>query len=808
MTLRMQLFVACGLLTALPVLLLGMAEARTAANSAAALADRETMLASTSLARELGGLIEGHITVVRALAGDVATFGRLDPDECRRRIAHYFGAFPGLYSMLVTDPTGMTIAGMLATAEGRRFTEGTSYADRAWVHEIQNGAALASEFVVSRIAQRRPAVVLAVPIANDGQEPLGISVIGVDLDYLERALQRVTEAAPGLSTVVVDDLGHVIATAGATTTTSMADVSRVDLYRARAAAGSERRVGLDETGELRRGTLAPLTNGVRWSVITTWPQSSVHQRAIRALTTSALFALVALAFGLAAAAFLANTIALPITRVSRLIEAIHSGDLRQRAAPAQGWHSRELADLVASIDRMFERLQAVVSHLRHAVVAIGEVTRQLRGASAQMVDESHDQRQAVHHGSGAIVEMTDSIGNVGTSVQGLSGAGSEASASISKFAEQIERITNNLHALGRTIDGAFVQVQQMQAQVGTVTASTQLLRENVEKTGGSLLLLTHSIQRVVSSAERGRSLSLKTARAAEDGRTAVEATIANTGEIQHRFAAVHRAVANLAGLSEAIGEVVHVIEEVTTATHLLSINASIIASEAGQEQGRRFRVVAERVRSMAVETAESTHRIRTLIGDVQAYIEEAVRAVQAGQETVRTGEQRSEQAGVRLRVILESSEEAEGTVREIVDATMDQTRRVQVVEDAMTEVHRAMTHIAGAVELQRASEQNVSQAFSMVRSLGDDVRKSIEAQQRESRAMSAAVQAMMNRFQIIAKAIEAQSRERNRIQAALDVFEGAAAGNVERASQIGEVVRTLRVRLEQLERALGAFRID
>lgn len=808
MTLRMQLLVACGLLTALPVVLLGMVHARTAADSESALADRETMLASTSLARELGGLIEGHITVVRALARDIASFGQSDPDECRRRIAHYFGAFPGLYSMLVTDPKGMTIAGMLSTGADRRFTQGTSYADRAWVHEIQQGATLASELVVSRIAQRRPAVVLAVPIMNGQAELLGISVIGVDLDYVQHALQRVTEAAPGLSTVVIDSLGHVIATAGATKTMSLDDVSRVDIYRARAADGPERRFGLDETGEMRRGTVAPLTKGLRWSVTTTWPQSSVRQRAVRALTTSALFALVALALGLAAAAFLANTIALPITRVSRLIEAIRSGDLRQRSEPAQGWHARELADLVASIDRMFERLQSVVSQLRRAVVAIGEVTRQLHTASAQMVGDSYEERQAVYHGSGAIVEMTDSIGNVSTSVQGLSGAASETSASISTFGQQIDRITNNLHALGSTIDGAFVQVEQMHAQVGTVTASTNYLGANVEKTGASLRLLTDSIQRVASRAERGRSLSRETGHAAEDGRAAVEATIATTDEIEQRFAAVHRAVANLAGRSEAIGGVVHVIEEVTNATHLLSINASIIASEAGEEQGRRFRVVAERVRSMAVETAESTLRIRTLIGEVQGYIKEAVQAVQAGQETVRSGEQRSKQAGVRLRVILESSKEAEATVQEIVDATVDQAQRVQLVQEAMTEVHGAMTHIAGAVDLQRASERTVSQAFAMVRSLGDDVRKSIEAQQRESRAMSVAVRTMTNRFQIIAQAIEAQDRERNRIQGTLSVFERAAAANVDRANQIGEVVRTLRMRLEQLERELGAFRVE
>ena len=808
MRLRGQLLVAFGLLTAVPVVLLGIAQARTAADSESALADRETMLASTSLARELGGLIGGHVTVVRAQASEVATVGRLDPDTCRGRTAHYLSSFPGLYSALITDLSGVTVAGMLSTASGPKFTAGTSYADRAWVHEIQTGAGLASELVSSRIRQQRPAVVLAAPIVNNAGQRIGISVLGVDLDDIGRALQRVTEAAPGLSVIVVDDLGRAVATSGADKTTSLTDLSRVALYRSTAGDNPERRVGIDERGEMRRGTAAPLLNGVRWSVTTTWPQASVRRRAIRALTTSAVFALCALGLGLAAALLLANTIALPITRMSRLIEAIENGDLRRRSEPVRGWHARELAELMLSIDRMFDRLQAVVSQLRRTVVAIGKVTQQLHAASAHMVDDSNEQRQAVHHSSGAIVQMTDSIGNVGSNVHGLSGSASEATASILTFAEQIDRIATNLRALGSTIDGAVGDVEQMQTQVSTVASSTVQLGLNVEETSASLLLLTDSIQRVATSAERGRSLSRKTAKAAEGGRAAVEATIAATGEIERGFAAVGSAVDRLAGRSGAIGEVVHVIEEVTNATHLLAINASIIAAEAGAGQGSRFRVVAERVRAMATETAESTQRIKALISDVQSCIQDAVGAVHSGQETVRTGEELSKEAGVRLRIIIESSAEAEETVEAIVHATVDQAQRVKAVQGAMTEVDNAMTHIEQAVALQRETERHMSQAFSKVRLLGEDVRKSTEAQQAESRAMSAAVRTMTSRFQIIAEAIQAQNQERDRIQIALRVFEGTAVGNVERASQVGDVVRTLRERLEQLNQELKAFRVD
>jgi len=49
--------------------------------------------------------------------------------------------------------------------------------------------------------------------------------------------------------VVVDELGRVIATTGASKATSLTDLSQVGLYRAATGDDPERRVGFNETGE-------------------------------------------------------------------------------------------------------------------------------------------------------------------------------------------------------------------------------------------------------------------------------------------------------------------------------------------------------------------------------------------------------------------------------------------------------------------------------------------------------------------------------------------------------------------------------
>jgi len=88
--------------------------------------------------------------------------------------------------------------------------------------------------------------------------------------------------------------------------------------------------------------------------------------------------------------FLANTLAFPITRVSRLIDAIRNGDLRQRSEPAHGWHARELAELMA-FDRPNVRIASKPwSPAPRTVVAIGDVTQDLMQRARHMMGDEHE----------------------------------------------------------------------------------------------------------------------------------------------------------------------------------------------------------------------------------------------------------------------------------------------------------------------------------------------------------------------------------------------------------------------------------
>jgi methyl-accepting chemotaxis protein len=753
-------------MAALPVLLLGVIQARNAARAVAELADRETLLASTSLGREISYMVENRANVTRTFAGEVAASRSIDMDPAGWRAAQYLDIFPGLYGAMILDLDGRARGGMVVEPDGRRSAPtGLSYGDRAWVKEIRDGAPFFSELVRSRLSGK-PGMSFAAPVVDRSGARLGLVALGINLERVQRALEREIEAAPGLQAVLLDDTGRVIASAGAGGVKPLENLSKLHLYDA-PKADVERRFGPSETGELRVGTAVPIPGAVvRWWVVTTWPYDSIRRRTLGALGTTAAFAGGALALGLFAALMMARAIARPVARVSSLVASIGEGDLRIRRERPEAWYPTELVELTSSIDGMLVQLNPLMTQLGRTVVAIAEATDRLRRATERMVDDSQDQRDAVKRSTGAIVQIRDSIGRIADGVRNLSRTASETTASIVNFDRQTHLIAGSVRALAETVEGASVDAVQLEQQVGAVAGSAMRLSENVATTTASLELLTESIENVGAGAQRGEALARDALGAARSGFEAVDATVGSMTEIKLRFDRVGETVSRLARRSEAIGDVVRVIDEITRATRLLAINASIISSAAG-EHGSGFGVVADRVRSLASETAASTDQIRDLITSVQTDIQEAVAAVDSGHETVRDGEARSKEAGTRLRVIIESAGQSEKTAHEIVRASGDQARRVDALAAAVEEVQTATGRISAAASTQRVAHEKLALAIAKVGTVCADVRASTGAQQAGSRAMTGAVAEMTRRLEAIAEASEAQSRERDRIEEAL-----------------------------------------
>jgi methyl-accepting chemotaxis protein len=124
--------------------------------------------------------------------------------------------------------------------------------------------------------------------------------------------------------------------------------------------------------------------------------------------------------------------------------------------------------------------------------------------------------------------------------------------------------------------------------------------------------IDNSTRRIGESVNETMVLAEEVARSADSGSQIVADTAQSMLKIKEAIDAATETITRLGKRSEQIGEVTHVINEIADRTHLLALNAAILAAQAGS-QGRGFRIVADEIKELSERTSASTREIEDMI---------------------------------------------------------------------------------------------------------------------------------------------------------------------------------------------------
>jgi len=188
--------------------------------------------------------------------------------------------------------------------------------------------------------------------------------------------------------------------------------------------------------------------------------------------------------------------------------------------------------------------------------------------------------------------------------------------------------------------------------------------------------------------------------AEELGLRAVRRTLDGMEAIRRAVERGADAVQALGQRSAKIGEILDVIDEVNDRTGLLSLNAAILAAQAG-EHGRGFQVVAAEIRDLAVKTARSTVGIAELIHSVRAEVALAIEAMRDGRAEVDAGFGFAREAGAALEKIVASSGISLEKATAIQEAAQEQSRGLSRVRETMGRLDQMAQFLAQGTSEQK-----------------------------------------------------------------------------------------------------------
>ena len=249
------------------------------------------------------------------------------------------------------------------------------------------------------------------------------------------------------------------------------------------------------------------------------------------------------------------------------------------------------------------------------------------------------------------------------------------------------------------VENLRLLIKQTQESISRISSvSMEMLSSSEEQASGSAELaasvgeITATIEELSSSAKQVAVNAESVAKIAGDseltgnqGKESISESIHIMEEIKDTTKDSMKKVASFSEKSQKIGDVLAMIREIASETHLLALNASIEASSAG-EFGKRFSVVAAEVRRLAERTKMYAEEIKNVVSEIQASTGAAVLSIEQSVKNVDKGVEVIRGAGQAIDSNLELIEKTSGASRQIVMATQQQKSATEQVAATMKEI--------------------------------------------------------------------------------------------------------------------------
>ncbi len=326
-----------------------------------------------------------------------------------------------------------------------------------------------------------------------------------------------------------------------------------------------------------------------------------------------------------------------------------------------------LADQQESILKLLDEMSALADG---DLTVEAEVTDQITGAIADSVNF-------------AVIEMRELVSQINR-------------ASI-EVANESELAVSNAQAVSQSNASQAQQISNAAKQMQQVSES---MREMSEQANSSSFMAAESMQ------------------VAERGAQAVRDTISGMEDMREQIQETSKRIKRLGESSQRIGDIVALIDDIAEQTNILSLNAAIQASMAG-EAGRGFAVVSDEVQSLAERSTEATKKIAELVSTIQNDTNDAVLSMEKATQQVVSGTRVADSAGTALAEIETASKKLSELVEGISKGSNQHAETVTTVSHQVTQVSDSSTEtsrkaqdsansIAKLLELAKDLETSVS----------------------------------------------------------------------------------------------------
>ncbi|WP_252246902.1 methyl-accepting chemotaxis protein [Clostridium sp. ZBS4] len=306
-------------------------------------------------------------------------------------------------------------------------------------------------------------------------------------------------------------------------------------------------------------------------------------------------------------------------------------------------------------------------------ISLGDLTNKLE------IDGEDEVAKVANGLNNTVFKLKEMISDISTSADEVMVVSNSLSLATSESLKGNEEVSKSMQEIAA---GAVTQAQGA-SEASIVTG------ELIEEINEVFKKCNHMINIVEKSSDISNSVSKGVKEAIDSIQNIAETNKLNVQETQ-----------TLLEQSKEIGQIVDVISEISEQTNLLSLNAAIEAARAG-EQGKGFAIVADEVRQLAEQSANSSKKIANLISMIQNQIEIISNKMETGTCEVVSGVEKATLVGENFKEI----ERVFTTVINVADEVSKATNRMEKKASTTSDI---INNVAAITEENSAATEQVT----------------------------------------------------------------------------------------------------
>ncbi len=495
----------------------------------------------------------------------------------------------------------------------------------------------------------------------------------------------------------------------------------------------------------------------------------------------------------------------PVQAINSVIERITNGDLTA-AIPDLG--DNEIGSIAKGVGVLELRLTQMITRINETAANVGMAIKQVDHTYGIASEGISSQASAVKNGIRSIQLANKAQREVSDSIEKLLNFSTENVTSLLEMKATAEEMSSQTQRLFRSTEDSYSVVLEMSQTSKSISANAGQALSAVEDTSASVEEVGASVREVEEHAIDSSTIADKVKEITSGvGMMSVVNAVEGMESISDQVQKSAEIIQRLGARSVDIEKVLSVIRDVTEQTNLLSLNAAILAAQAG-EYGKSFSVVADEIRALSERTASSTREIGGIVKTIQKDIKDAVYSVDNAKLKVEDGNTLVIKVGEALRDILSASVQSSDMTKAIERATGEQSLGLRQITSAIDDIRKVIVSVTKSTKEQENALSYLLEGVGDVKEVAELSKRGAGEQAEGTRIISRNIELANERINQINNNESNQKKVNTEIIAAMENINGIGTVTMQNMENVSNSLKSLYREIEALKQEMEAFKVS